>query len=585
MTHVDHAALERVTGLELNLHQRFAARDLNRALRSIARQRRHGPVASSGLANYESDTLQACIGGLEVKYSSGSTVTVTKGSVIVPNPSQVTETRPGTYSPSPAEPDDDLATLAVLVADTNATPATPIASALTSPEFWIVTGDVALTTVESDSARSVFNETTGEFDSTSAAKIKRWTFVPKVIRGNPGDDLNTVLGTLTPAELKAMVSWVEVPVGATNLSTSIFYDVRMRLLESPGPNMCGGHGQVGYTSGTSAVPVPNVAPSPSSGIFAGHFWARHNGELLRFSTGRKLSAKLVKDPNATWDNTASPSAPKLAWLYLSRVAGRVPRPVAQGSTPFGNVPSAADIEVFLDGALVLSSVPPIGAIPATTANPTAGGRFDLRPSATLHLPGFAFAGARYEFAGMTSTDAICLGPVIYTGYDLTDDVPLISGPGTVDSAGWYSWPVGNDAGVAYTQDKSAFFSATTADLNTFNSTTDRFDFTMTVKTLTNGSYIPITAVRMMCWMAGLSGQFGQMAELLPNTGRFHTMPPYLGSGSNQFQSWVVTDCELAPQLPVARAKFLVGHTGTVTYDTAAVYSLAIRWPFNEPLAT
>lgn len=569
MAHVNRAALERVTALDLNLFQRFPAREHNAALRLATRQRRNS-VSGSISSSQEVDRT-VCLGGLEVKYTSGSTVQITAGKMLAYNASQVTETRPGTYSPAPVEPDSDVFEVATLAATATAVPASPLGTA-SGNEWWIVYVTAAETTVESDSARVVFNETTGVFDATSAAKIKRWTLTPGVLRGNAGQNITTVAGGL-PANSE-MIAWIWVPSGATSLSNALFFDVR-KLVE-PGPNMCGARGRYGY-DGTPDFTNRIIAPTSDDETFSGHFWARIKGQSLQAVCpyGAGISALKIKDPGATWDSGASPTDPKVAWLYLAAPAGYVPRLYAKGVSSIGNGGGANELAV-MHGALVLSSRAPKINVAASGASVKTSGLYDLRPSGTLQMPeSYTVGGITYAFDGLTSDDAICLGPVIYTGYDTPNDAPVVAGPCEVSPDGWIGWPLG---GSAMTFDYVCLFD----DLSPAVSGGDTLTVTISPKAITGGP-VPITGAKITT-SAVVTGRYLKFVEGKPRPFVLGFVNTY-GDDSGQDLSWA-TEVAFSPQQTTATAVGKgTGEVVATSIGTPASVITAIRWPFNEPLAT
>lgn len=570
MTHVNRAVLERVTALDLNLFQRFPAREHNAALRLMSRQRRNS-VSGSISASQEVDRT-VCLGGLEVKYTSGSTVQITAGKMMASNVgSEITETRPGTYSPSPVEPDTDRFEVATLAATTTVAPASPLGTA-SGNEWWIVYVTAAETTVESDSARVVFNETTGVFDATTAAKVKRWTLTPGVLRGSAGDTITTVAGGL-PANSE-MIAWVWVPSGATSLSNALFFDVR-KLVDPNAPNACGGRGRYGY-DGTPDFTNRLIAPTSDTETFNGHFWARIKGQALQAVCpyGAGVSALKIKDPGATWDSGASPTAPKVAWLYLAAPAGYVPRLYAKGTSSIGNGGGTNELAV-MHGALVLSSRAPRINVPSGASVKTSG-LYDLRPSGTLQMPAaYTVGGITYAFNGLTSDDAICLGPVIYTGYDSPNDCPVIAGPCEVSSDGWIGWPI---AGLAMTFDYLCLFDDLTPTIST-----DTLTVTVSPKAITGGA-IPITGVKLAI-SAVVGGIYSSFTEGKPRPGRRIVLDRVGSSiGTDQLIYWE-TELQFSPQQTTAEAVAHGLELSSATMSSASALVIALRWPFNEPLAT
>lgn len=578
MTFDDHLPLERVDALELKLHQRFAARDHNSGIRFQGRQRLHGPNRTLLSQNRETDR-KFCLGGLQVEYVSGSTVMVLPGQIIDDIASPVTETRPGTYSPAPAEPDDDAYVVSVLATATNVAPAVPIAGALASDEWWIVSVTPSLEVVESDSNRVVFNEGTGVFDAASTDKISRWVLTPVVTRGAAAATLFTVISTVPAGSVH--VAWIFVPASATDLSVSLFFDVRKLFDQSPGPNMVGGYGQFGYLDTATSGLAPMVAPSSSTTTFSGQFFARYRGQILRASMAFDggVSARDIKDPNATWNAGASTATPKIAWLYLATVGGYVPRLTANGASTIGNG-AATNENTYFDGCIVLSSVEPVVGVPAVGASSIRGGRYDLRPRTNIGLPSFSVGGIEYNFTGMTTTDALCIGPVIYSDYDTINDSPVISGPCYVSNDGWMTWELEETpSGTSMRHDSTCLFSAFTGVITGGGS--DAVTVTVTPNVLTGG-ILPITGVKLNTRIVSTGGGYGNWYELFPHSGK--EFPIYSVTGSAAQNVCWNTELTFSPKQDVASA-LGAASAGSGTINIVNHGIEAIRWPYGVPLAT
>lgn len=417
--------LERVTALDLNLMGRFARRETNRAAEGLSQLRGLGPRGSAGADNLDLGYQRGrCLLGLETTWTSGWGLRVSAGALLLSIAGDI-ETRPGTWS-GRIERDDHNRAVGVLPQDTTATPASTPGGALAQYEYWLVYATLSEVTVETDSARKVFNEGTGVFDSASAAKVKQHQLALTVLRsaGNSPPDFTSV-----PAG-GVVIALAYVPVGATDLSGAVIYDCRKLPELAPGPNRVGGAWQFSF-EGEISSPYAQT-------VFLGRVHARLAGELL----GARAYASAIQvgdlaEPGATWDAGAAPSTPKIAWLYLTKVGGVVPRPVRRGSSNLGHNGSYLAESVILDGGLVLSPTPPrIGASVTAAEAPKSGLRWDLRPSAALTLPGFQRGDLPYRYQGLSvpQADAICVGFIRYTGVD--SGTPKLVGSLHVDELGW-----------------------------------------------------------------------------------------------------------------------------------------------------
>lgn len=425
MSRVVRYLLERVTDLDLNLMGRFARRETHRAAEGLSQLRGLGPRGSAGADNLDLGYQRGrCLRGLETTWTSGWGLQVSAGALLLSITGDI-ETRPGTWS-GRVERDDYSRAIGVLPSTTTATPASPPGGALAQYEYWLVYATLSEVTVETDSARKVFNQGTGVFDSASAAKVKQHQLALTVLRsaGNSPPDFTSV-----PAG-GVVIALVYVPAGATDLSGAVIYDCRKLPELAPGPNRVGGCWQFS-TEGEITSPYAQT-------VFLGRVHARLAGELL----GARAYASAIQvgdlaEPGATWDAGAAPSTPKIAWLYLTKVGGVVPRPVRRGSSNLGHHGSYTAESVILDGALVLSPTPPrIGASVTAAEAPKSGLRWDLRPSAALTLPGFQRGDIPYRYQGLSvpQADAICVGFIRYTGVD--SGTPKLLGSLHVDELGW-----------------------------------------------------------------------------------------------------------------------------------------------------
>lgn len=557
--------LERFTNLDWTLGQRFPRRELNRSL-ALPRAVRHlfGPTSAFTSQQLETRALNVTLGGLEVLQTSasGTTLTVRKGAVLAVRSSPVTETRPGTWSGND-EPDDYDRAMWVLPNDVTAlAPPVPLTTATTDVEWWTVYVTPTVQTVETDSAKKVFNELTGVYDSASATKVESFRAVPGVVRGSAGGAIPDPPGTGIP------IAWLCVPSGATTLDDAVVFDVR-RLLDQPGPNRVGGCWQFateGELSGTY-----------NQTIFLGHAWARLGQEHLSaraFASTLKVGE--LAEPGATWDATASPSAPKIAWLYLCKVKGLVPRPVRRGQTPIGNHGTLQASNVLLDGALVLSPTPPrIGASVTAAKAAQSGLRWDLRPSAALTLPGFTAGDMVYNYQGLSVAvdEAICIGFYRYTD---VDGVPLLKGSLHVDELGWMR---GASISNANTDPAGLFTVPTFTEANgaTPRTVTSNNNYGFATITISSVSYpLPLDGARMTILIDAsaadhpLGGKREDEGRLWGFTADNHAYP----------------DIERRIVVPgrqyLNEIQFVVN---TSTFSGESPILLAVRFPYGEDLVT
>jgi hypothetical protein len=570
---VDRLELERVTRLDLMLMQRFPTKAATRALRMLGRKRRYG-----GSSVNESNPSWQCLGGLEVSYSSGSTVTVRSGSALTPNPDPVTETRPAQYTPAPADADDDTFVFADLVANTNVAPASAIGAATTLHEWWIVYVTTELSAVETDPDRVVFNEGSGGawVAASDLDKIKRWVLTPGVVRGAGGASLLTVAASV-PAD-SVMIALISVPIGSTDLSSALFFDVR-RIVTDPGPNMVSGEGSLGVSHESG---VELLSPSKNTAVIKGRWWGRINDQLVYANTGPKgLSVVDIGEPSATWDVTATTTDLKIAWLYLTTVgdADVIPRPVRKGSSVLG---TNTDEQCFIEGALVLSPTPPKMGTTDFGSGHKGHGKIDLRPSASLDLPNFTKDGMVYNYEGISTSHAICIGFALYDS--LNDDYPLLVGPVTIDTEGWFR------VGLAATADLVAGdgLLSSTALFDTISATHTvgqhmvKGSFLVNKITISGTDHqIPFTAINWAI-LANGSGLGEYWACLKPHTGEIYevvTAVDVLTKGT----------MKLNPQNSLANAVVVqkVGGSAPVftgPSDFIKPMVTGVRWPYNEPLA-
>lgn len=557
--------LERLTALDLNLMQRFGRRELSRALAGSSVLRCLGIRGSTLADSRDRAPMEGRnLGGLEVTYSAGWTVSVSAGAMLLSWTAPGDETRPGTWS-GKVEADDHPRVVGVLPATTTAVPASSPGGALTQYEYWLVYATVSEATIESDSSRRLFNVGTGVFDAASAAKVKQAKLALTVLRGagnSPPPYGSVPAGAVVLAQLF-------VPVGATNLSEAVIFDCRRLPELAPGPNRVGGAWQFS-TEGQIVAPY-------SETVFLGRVHARLGGELLgarAYASG--LTVGKLAEPGASWDGTASPSTPKIAWLYLCKVGGYVPRPVRRGASPLAHHPSYLADSTLLDGALVLSPTPPrIGASVIAAEGPKSGLRWDLRPSASLSLPGFSNGTMDYQYSGLTTTadNAICVGFYRYTGVD--GATPLLHGSLHVDEEGWMRGSSISSLGL----NPSGLFllPSLTAD----NGAAPR--------TYTSGTYgfaqvaiggvdfpLPLSAARMMI-LLGLSGSGNDPAGTREDAGRF-----WLLNGSNQAYAEIERN-QVTPGRPYLNAIQFQVSTSTWTSHLSSL--IGVRFPYGEELVS
>lgn len=327
MNIVKQRVLERVTDVDIHLRQRFARRAVERVLRLLSRvSSQYGP-RSSTIANGAGNpipgtTLESedyvtgsVLSGLEVFWmaAAGSTLRVSAGAVLVTNPAPGNEARPVPWT-GQVENDDDAFGVYDAPLYANVTPTVPIAGALAQPEWWIVYGTPSEATIETDTNSAVFNESTGVFDVTTQPKIVGHQLARAVLRGSAGATLNATLALL-PANA-VQLAWVYVPTGSTDLASATIFDVRRLALAEQGPNIIEGRWQNVFAGEAIAT----------LRVFKGDVRARHWNEWLmaRMTNGVLLSD--IAEPGADWGGASQTfNPPKIAYVYLCRVEGVVPR--------------------------------------------------------------------------------------------------------------------------------------------------------------------------------------------------------------------------------------------------------------------
>lgn len=566
MSRVRRYLLERLTALDLNLAARFGRRELARVTTGLSVLRGLG-IRGSAVADSQDRSPLAGrnLRGLEVTWTSGIgwNVLVSAGACLLAW-TGTDETRPGTWS-GKVESDDGSFAVGVLPASVQAVPSSAPGGALVGYEYWLVYATVSEAAIETDSASKVFNEGTGVYDSASATKVSQQKLAITVLRGssNSAPPFSSLPGG------SVLLGMLFVPSGATDLSAAVIFDCRKLPELAPGPNRVGGQWQFAFEG-------QNVSPFGET-IFKGRVHARLGGELLGarvYPDG--LTVGKLAEPGATWDATASTSTPKIAWLYLCKPGGVVPRPVRRGQSPIAHDGSYTSDSTLIEGALVLSPTPPrIGASVTAAEGPKSGLRWDLRPSATLTLPGFANGTLDYQYGGLTvsADNAICVGFIRYS--DVDAGTPVLHGSLHVDEAGWMR------GSSIYSGDlnPSGLFTLPTMTAN--NSATPR--------TYTSGLYgfatITIGGVDFPLPLDG--------AELLIQVGTSGTGYDVAGSGEDAGQIYPLHAGNLAlvdlqrrqvtPGRPNLNQIKLTLSTNTFTSDLVTLRK--VKFPYGEDLVT
>jgi hypothetical protein len=564
-------ALERVTDLDLNLIGRFARRELNRLLHGLSTPARTlGPRSGVGAGNLDASVPTGrCLRGLEVTWTSGWNVRVSAGAALFPLTSPVVETRPGTWSGRVETDDFAYATAVLPVTATTVAPGVVPGGALAQYEWWVVWARCAVVTQETDSQRKVFNEGTGVFDSASAAKVEQHKVDLGVARGSAGAAL-TFSGV--PAD-GIPIAVLYVPAAATDHASTVIFDCRKLIDQAPGPNRVGGSWHAIFDG---------AAQSPySETIFRGQAHARLGGELL--SVRAFLSAGIqmgdLAEPSAVWDVGAALATPKIAWLYLTKVGGVVPRPVRRGVDNLGHHASYTNEQTLLDGALVLSPTPPRLGIADSTPRSKSGLRWDLRASATLNLPSFQRGDIPYHYAGLSAAaeDAICVGFYRYVG--LTGGgLPILYGTLNVDEQGWMT---GEAIASSHLNTSGLFSIPAGVNNNTSTPRTMTFDLvgfaTATVGGVAHA--LPLAAARLQ-----LDALLSADSEpLLLRYEEARSIRPFNTSGANG------RVCEvLERRVSAPGEKYLAQFLFTVASNTFASCTLSllgVRLPYGEDLVT
>ena len=155
----------------------------------------------------------------------------------------------------------------------------------------------------------------------------------------------------------------------------------------------------------------------------------------RARAGLVLQLAQLVEPGANWGGASQTFNPaKVAWIYLAKVNGYVPRLLRVGAYPIGNHPTLTG-SGFLHGCVVLSPKPPKLRLGAGIAK--GGRRWDLRPSSAINLPSAAFDSLTFAFSGgiAGTLDAICIGMLIYKHTDASG-LPQVAGSVQVTNDGW-----------------------------------------------------------------------------------------------------------------------------------------------------
>lgn len=559
---IEREEKERVTSVDLRLMQRFARRILMRMARMGSAVRNlWGPKSTTYSNQHELNRipLPFVVGGLEV-YSlaaSGWTVSIRRGVAMVEDPAAADVTRPGSWSGKDDSDDDGSIAAELPVVVTGLAPSSVPGGALASHEWWLVYVTPTETVIESDSNRKVYNQITGAFDAASTDKVKEVRLVPTVLRGTGG-------GTppATPAGTVPL-AWLYVPSGATNLSQAFVYDLRVFSTDKR-PNEVWGRWECPL-----AGQLANQLDT--SGVFHGAVFARIRGELLSVRARTSLRVQYLAEPGASWPSAAV-NSPKIAYLYLCKVRGLVPRPVGYGAS--SAVPNGSDANmgaVMMEGALVLSPTAPKSGCASSDTN--TGHRWDLRPTATLTLPGShpLASGPSYEYSGITvpADDAICIGFMRYT--DTDGGYPMIFGSMFCDE-GWHTgegirWA---DGTYNFTADAMCTTAVTLDNASTPRTATHTF----TLAAL--GSWVfPIDAIR------------GRYEAVVPGSDdiiltRQHT-GTYVNTGSDATLRYLTLDSTAS--CPGRSPATVIGTLGGGTFSSANVRIIGVRFPYRVPLVT
>lgn len=403
---VSRLPLERLTALDLLMTQSAAQKMTTRAVKWA--HRFTGRFGNRGMSTEIAipSGKAVCLGGLEVGIFNPTTIAVGAGQLLLGGQSTTTLTRPATYTfqdpvpfstPAVPEPDNDAARIFDNAYD-RTIPFT-FGPVLGAGEWWMVYATISTTTTETDTNRKVYNQTTGVWDAATQAKVSKNLLTFGIVRGMSLSGFPAI-----PANSYTLAA-IFVQSGEANLANAMVFDMRYSPEPSLEPNEVGGCWRVRETG--------------SGATLLGNLWATHRGERLSFRTGIEMRIYDLCSPGATWDAAATGSTPKLAWIYLARASnGLVPRMKQRGA---GGTGTSSDTEhnMYADGVLVFSPVPPTIGIGA--AHNKTSGQWDLTNSASIPLPSYALssptAPLAYPFEGQSvaAGDAICVGMATYNG--------------------------------------------------------------------------------------------------------------------------------------------------------------------------
>lgn len=552
--------LERIDFLDITLPQRWARRLSTRLAKW--EHRYTGLFGRGGdftdVAGYAA--RPTVVGGLEIAIVDGE-ILVSPGQMLLypsifgapgsfaPRPASYTfqDPVPGV---GPARPEgDDDATVLYDNAYFKPVPFT-FGAALAVAEWWVVYAQCSTATTETDTARDVFNQVTGAWDAATQAKVKKQLIGFAIARGPSSAGFPAIPGGAIP------LGAIYVRAAATDLSNACVFDLRSLRHASREPNEIGGCWSVYDFVGSKA--------------WTGHVWAHHRGEAMEArAMGTGVLITDLCSPGATWDPTASPTAPKIAWLYLARAAnGLVPRLKQRGEQELTTDAETAH-NFYQAGVLVLSPVRPrLGLGPSK--NETAG-RWDMQSSATIALPSY-YNGSdsppiAYDYSSQAAAvgDAICVGMVVYDG--ISGGKPTVRAM-SVTADGWARGP-----GVSF-RSRGDF-----ADSPLANATVDVAGPAITLgatRALVGGYVVPIDGVQ-----SAHAGTYSEATILWDNGGP---------SGTDGTPAVYVTD-RFSAAYPHALADAVVvgkgtkGGTGADPSGTASAWIEGVRLPYGRSLYT
>lgn len=571
MSHVERKTLERVTRLDLRLMQRLRRRAEEQIVDYTIRQPGFwGPRATGGSGVEEKRFNGEVLGGLEVHTNipSPSVLQITAGSMVATNASAGHETRPPSWS-GRTEEDDHSAGIFHFEGGS----ITP--TILNDPAWqWIlVYGTIDPSkTIETNADYKVFNEVTGVFDTSSSPKILAHALTLGHIVGAPGTTVPAL-----PSGDAFPIAWIWVPPSQTNLANAQIFDVRKLAHRDPGPNVVEGFWEVAHAGAITTPFTQQVLTR-----FA--IRARLDGEWMEAIGTEGLHTVQIAEGGATFDNTATPTAPKIAWLYLCKPRGVVPRLKAIGAYAPGSHPTVQNGPV-LSGCLVLSPNAPrlyndgtltdsarkwdLRNAVALGALPNQGGiKGNIGPAVTPNI-------LAYQWFGMTADvgEGICVGMVLYTGVDV-GGLPEIAGYlGCFD--GWHS----GDALTAATT--NPFLANLTTTVTGGGA---GVQVASTVRDVGGGPYkVPLDNVR-----AYVEGAFSAAAA----NASVDWTAKHAGQRSRSFAAPGPVDAFcFTGDMPVSQANSpitalsLVGTAVSSTVGSATAKCAGVRMPFGVPLVT